>query len=99
MDFKCYLFFFFFSFFFSFSKSFLAISRISKVSFSEERTEAENAEGPPKYDGLVEALDRLRRRFSLTASLSNNFALTTKENKTIKKRRLRYHGVRNTMDI
>lgn len=69
------LFFFFLSFFFSFSRSFLAISRISNVSFSEESIEAENADGPPKYVDLVEALDKLRRRFSFTASLSNNFAL------------------------
>lgn len=48
------------------------------VSFSEESIEAENAEGPPKYGDLVEALDRLRRRFSFTASLSNSFALIAK---------------------
>lgn len=41
--------------------------------------EAENADGPPKYVDLVEALDKLRRRFSFTASLSNNFALKKKK--------------------
>lgn len=43
--------------------------------------EAENADGPPKYVDLVEALDKLRRRFSFTASLSNNFALKKKKDK------------------
>lgn len=84
VNFDFYLFFFFFSFFFSFSKSFLAISRISTVSLSEGSIEAENAEVPPKYVDLVEALDKLRRRFSFTASLSSSLAL--EEEKYIEKK-------------
>lgn len=61
----------------------MAISRISIVSFSEESIEAENADGPPKYVDLVEALDKLRRRFSFTASLSNNFALKKKKGRIV----------------
>lgn len=83
-SFNFYLFFFFLSFFFSFSKSFLAISRISIVSLSEGSIEEENAEAPPKYVDLVEALDKLRRRFSFTASLSSSLAL--EEGKYIEKK-------------
>lgn len=74
-----YLFFFFFSFLFSFSKSFLARSIISMVSLSEDRTVGEKADDPLKYGDLAAALVKFFRRFSFTASLSNNFALVNKK--------------------
>lgn len=74
---KCtlYLFFFFFSFLFSFSRSLLAISMTSLASFSGASRAVEKEPGPPYSEERVVALDRLLRRFSLTASLSRSLAL------------------------
>lgn len=48
------------------------------VSLSEDSMEGEKAEDPLKYGDRAVALVRFLRRFSFTASLSNNFALKNK---------------------
>lgn len=53
---------------------------ISMVSLSEDNIVGEKADDPLKYADLAVALVKFFRRFSFTASLSNNFAL---ENKNI----------------
>lgn len=48
------------------------------VSLSEDRILGEKADDPLKYGDLAVALVKFFRRFSFTASLSNNFALVNK---------------------
>lgn len=48
------------------------------VSLSEDTIVGEKADDPLKYGDLDVALVKFFRRFSFTASLSNNFALVNK---------------------
>lgn len=48
------------------------------VSLSEDSIVGEKADDPLKYGDLAVALVKFFRRFSFTASLSNNFALMNK---------------------
>lgn len=48
------------------------------VSLSEDTIVGEKADDPLKYGDLAVALVKFFRRFSFTASLSNNFALMNK---------------------
>lgn len=48
------------------------------VSLSEDRIVGEKVDDPLKYGDLAVALVKFFRRFSFTASLSNNFALVNK---------------------
>jgi len=69
-----YLFFFLRSLFLSFSRSFLASSMTSDVSFSGA-SEEKGPPGPPYSDWRVDTRDRFLRRLSFTDSLSSSLAL------------------------